>query len=560
MTDSTSPADTAPKNFIRQIIDRDLRDGKHKEIVTRFPPEPNGYLHLGHAKAICTNFGIAEDYNGRCNLRFDDTNPEKEDQEYIDAIKRDVSWLGFEWSELRHASDYFDTLYGYAEALLGQGLAYVDSQTAEQMRTHRGTLTQAGTDSPFRGRSVAENLDLFRRMKAGEFEDGAHVLRAKIDMAAPNMNMRDPALYRIRHLPHPHAGDKWCIYPTYDFTHGQSDAIEGITHSLCTLEFEDHRPLYEWLIEHLPVPSTPRQIEFARLEPLYTVTSKRKLLELVNDNLVDGWDDPRLPTLSGLRRRGYTPEAIRLFIDRIGVSKAKNEIDPSILEGALRDDLGDKARRVFAVLDPIKVVLTNYPEGQLEQMECAYHPQRPELGSRQVPFTRELYIEREDFMEEPPNNKYRRLKPGGAVRLRYGYIIDFEKLIKDDDGNIVEIHCTYDPETRSGQDNSGRKVKGTIHWVSAEHCYETRVRLYDRLFTVERPTGDKDRDFKEFVNPRSLSAVEAKLEQSLASAEVEQHFQFERTGYFVVDNVDSKPGAPVFNRSVPLRDSWAKQQ
>ncbi len=550
----------APQNFIRQVIDRDLRDGKHKQIVTRFPPEPNGYLHLGHAKSICLNFGIAQDYNGKCNLRFDDTNPEKEDQEYIDAIKRDVAWLGFQWAELNHASDYFETLYGYAEALIEAGLAYVDSQSAEEMRANRGTLTQAGVESPNRNRSVEENLDLFRRMRAGEFEDGAHVLRAKIDMASPNMNMRDPALYRIRHIPHPHVGDKWCIYPSYDFTHGQSDAIEGITHSLCTLEFEDHRPLYDWLVEHLPVPSSPRQIEFARLEPLYTVTSKRKLLQLVEAGLVDGWNDPRMPTLSGLRRRGYTPEAIRLYCDRIGVSKAKNEIDPSILEGALRDDLGDKARRVFAVLDPVKIVLTNYPEGQVEEVDCVYHPQQPELGSRQVPFTRELYIERDDFMEEPPNKKYRRLKPGGAVRLRYGYIIDFEKLVKNDEGNIVEIHCTYDPATKSGQDESGRKVKGTIHWVSADQCYETRVRLYDRLFTIERPTGDKERDFKEFINEDSLRVVNAKLELSLADAEPEQHFQFERTGYFVADNVDSKPGAPVFNRSVALRDSWAKQQ
>nr|XP_061809040.1 glutamine--tRNA ligase-like [Nerophis lumbriciformis] len=551
---------TTPQNFIRQHIDSDLRDGARTEIITRFPPEPNGYLHLGHAKAICLNFGVARDYNGRCNLRFDDTNPEKEEQEYIDAIKRDVSWLGFEWSSLHHASDYFDTLYGYAEALIEKGLAYVDSQSADEMRRNRGNLTDPGTDSPFRDRPVEENLDLLRRMKVGEFEDGAHVLRAKIDMASPNINMRDPALYRIRHIAHPRTGQQWCIYPTYDFTHGQSDAIEHVSHSLCTLEFEDHRPLYDWLIQNLPVPSQPRQIEFSRLEPLYTITSKRKLLELVNEGLVDGWDDPRMPTISGLRRRGYTPEAIRLFIERAGVSKAKNEVDPATLEGALREDLGDKARRVMAVLDPLKIVLTNYPEGQVESADSPYHQQKPELGSRELPFTRELYIERDDFMESPPNKKYKRLKPGGSVRLRFGYIIDFEEMIKDEQGNIVELRCTYDPETRSGHDESGRKVKGTIHWVSAEQCCDAQVRLYDRLFTIERPTGDKDRDFKAFINADSLTVVNVKLEQSLNSAQPGEHFQFERTGYFVVDTVDSQPGQPVFNRSVALRDSWAKQQ
>ncbi len=549
---------TTPKNFIRNIIDKDLEVGKNEgRVHTRFPPEPNGYLHIGHAKSICLNFGVAEDYRGLCNLRYDDTNPEKESEEFVRAIEDDVHWLGFEWSELRHASDYFEQLYGYAEELIEKELAYVDTLSPEEMRAYRGTLTEPGRNSPDRDRLAAENLNLFRRMRAGEFEDGAMVLRAKIDMSSPNINMRDPVLYRIKRSHHQRTGDEWCIYPMYDFTHCISDALEGITHSLCTLEFEDHRPLYDWTLENVSVPCHPQQIEFSRLELLYTLTSKRKLAQLVAEGLVSGWDDPRMPTLSGMRRRGYTPAAIRDFCSRIGVSKAENKVELGVLEGSVRDDLGPTAPRVFGVVDPLKVILTNYPEDKVETREWPYHPQAPELGSRSMPFSRELYIERDDFMEDAPR-KYFRLKPGGAVRLRYGYVIDFEKVIKDDDGNIVEIHCTYDPETRSGEDTSGRKVKGTIHWVSAAHAFEAEVRLYDRLFVVPRPDGDKERDFHEFINPDSLTVVRAQLEPSLADAMPEQRFQFERLGYFVADRYDSTSGAPVFNRTVTLRDSWAK--
>ncbi|MEM9374259.1 MAG: glutamine--tRNA ligase/YqeY domain fusion protein [Planctomycetota bacterium] len=552
-----SDAQTPPQNFIRNIIDKDLESGKHEGVYTRFPPEPNGYLHIGHAKSICLNFGVAEDYRGLCNLRFDDTNPEKEETEYARAIEEDVRWLGFDWAELRHASDYFDDLYRCAEELIEKGLAYVDDLTPEEMREYRGTLKEPGKDSPYRSRSPAENLDLFRRMKAGEFPDGSKVLRAKIDMASPNINMRDPVIYRIRRVTHHRTGDTWCIYPMYDFTHCISDALEEITHSLCTLEFEDHRPLYDWVLDNVSVPSHPQQIEFARLELLYTVTSKRKLAQLVSEGHVSGWDDPRMPTLSGMRRRGYPAEAVRDFCNRIGVSKARNELELSVLEGSVRDFLGPRTRRIFGVLDPIKIVLTNYPEGQVEEMEAPYHAQDPAMGSRTVPFSRELYIEREDFMEDPPR-KYFRLKPDGAVRLRFGYIIDFEKVIKDENGEIVEIHCTYDPETRSGSDTSGRKVKGTIHWVSAAQAMDAEVRLYDRLFVVPRPTSDKERDFHEFLNPESLTVINAKVAPSVVDAERGDRFQFERTGYFVADSKDSEPGAPVFNRTVTLRDSWAK--
>jgi len=558
----TMMSDTAaaPQNFIRQIIDRDLADNRHAgKVHTRFPPEPNGFLHIGHAKSICLNFGIAQDYQGDCNLRFDDTNPDKESEEYARAIMRDVQWLGFGWASLCHASDYFSQLYDFAEELIGKGLAYVDSLSPEQMREYRGSLTAAGTDSPYRNRSVAENLDLFRRMKAGEFADGEHALRARIDMSSPNINLRDPVLYRIKHVSHHRSGDQWCIYPMYDFTHCISDALEGITHSLCTLEFEDHRPLYDWVLEHVSAPCHPQQIEFSRLEMLYTVTSKRKLNQLVTEGLVDGWDDPRMPTISGMRRRGFTAAAIREFCRRIGVSKARNQIEMGILEGTVRDDLGARAPRAMAVLDPIKVVLVNYPEDQVEQMEAPNHPQQPEMGTRSMPFCRELYIERDDFMEDPPG-KYFRLKPGGAVRLRFGYIIDLVEIIKDEAGRVTELHCTYDPDTRSGTGSSTRKCKGTIHWVSARHAISAEVRLYDRLFLRANPDDGKEgRAFTEYLNPDSLKVLKStRLEPSLAQAKAGDHCQFERIGYFVADEHDSLPGQPVFNRTVTLRDSWAK--
>ena len=547
-----------PQNFIRAIVDRDLADNRHGgKVMTRFPPEPNGYLHIGHAKSICLNFGIAQDYHGACNLRFDDTNPEKESEEYTRAIREDVAWLGFEWAKLCHASDYFEQLYGYAEELIGKGLAYVDSQSAEEIRALRGTLKEPGRNSPWRDRPAEESLDLFRRMRAGEFDDGAHVLRAKIDMGSPNINLRDPVLYRIRRAHHHRTGDAWCIYPMYDFTHAISDALEGITHSLCTLEFEDHRPLYDWTLDNISIDCHPQQIEFSRLELLFTVTSKRKLGALVSEGVVSGWDDPRMPTISGMRRRGYTPEAIRDFCGRIGVSKAENKVELGVLENSVREDLGPRCPRVMGVLDPLKVVITNWPEDRVEEMEAPYHPQNPDMGSRRMPFSREIYIERDDFMEDAPN-KYFRLKPGGAVRLRYGYVIDFQELVKDEAGNIVEIRCTHDPDTRSGEDTSGRKIKGTIHWVSARHAFEAEVRLYDRLFTRARPDADKAHDFREFLNPESLLTVRGKLEPALQDLQPEDRVQFERLGYFVADRHDSRPGRPVFNRTVTLRDSWAK--
>ncbi len=552
--------ESKPRNFIRNIIDNDLKTGKNGDrVATRFPPEPNGYLHIGHAKSICLNFGIAADYNGTCNLRFDDTNPAKESDEYIQAIRADLEWLEFDWHELCHASNYFEQLYGYAEELISKGLAYVDSQSADEIRENRGTLTEPGTDSPYRERSVEENLTLFRAMRAGDFEDGEHVLRARIDMASPNVNMRDPIIYRIKRMHHHNTGDAWCIYPMYDFTHCISDAIESITHSLCTLEFEDHRPLYDWVLDNISIDCHPQQIEFSRLEMLYTVTSKRKLNELVTDGLVDGWDDPRMPTLSGLRRRGFTPASIRDFCERAGISKSENRMSMSELENSVRWDLEDKASRVMAVLEPLKVVITNWPEGSVEELVCPNHPKHPELGERVVPFSRELYIDREDFMEDPPS-KYFRLKPGGCVRLKYGFIIDFEKVVHDEEGNVIEVHCSYDPATRSGQDNSGRKVKGVIQWVSAQHAINAPVRVYDRLFTRPTPADGKEgKDFREYLNPESLVTRDnAMVEPSLVSAQPEDRYQFERLGYFVADRYDSAEGKPVFNRIVTLRDSWAK--
>ena len=552
-------ANTSKKNFITQIIDEDLKNGKNDgKVKTRFPPEPNGFLHIGHAKAICLSFNIAEDYNGSCNLRFDDTNPAKEEAVYAESIKRDVHWLGYEWESLCHASDYFQQLYDYAVILIKEGKAYIDSLSADEIREYRGTLTEPGKNSPYRDRSIEENLDLFQRMKAGEFQDGEHLLRAKIDMASPNMNMRDPAVFRIKHVTHHNTGDDWCIYPMYDYAHCMSDMIEGITHSLCTLEFEDHRPLYDWFLDNLPVPCHPQQIEFSRLALEHTVTSKRKLNELVSNGTVDGWDDPRMPTISGMRRRGYTPASIREFISRVGVTKNSNTIEMGLLESCIRDDLAARPR-VMAVLKPLKVVITNYPEGKVEMMNAPYHPQKEELGRRDLPFSRELYIDADDFMEDAPK-KYFRLKPEGSVRLRYGYIIDFEKMIKDEDGNIVEIHCTYDPETRSGQDTSGRKVKGVIHWLSAEQAVPANVRLYDRLFTVANPDG-QEQPFTDFINPHSLDEMnDALVEPSIANAQPGDRFQFERQGYFVADEESHKPGEQlVFNRTVTLRDTWAKQ-
>lgn len=554
-------ANTSKKNFITQIIDNDLKNGKNDgRVKTRFPPEPNGFLHIGHAKAICLSFNIAEDYQGSCNLRFDDTNPAKEEAVYAESIKTDVHWLGYEWESLCHASDYFQQLYDYAVILIKEGKAYVDSLSADDIRAYRGTLTEPGKNSPFRERSIDENLDLFERMKAGEFKDGEHLLRAKIDMASPNMNMRDPAVYRIKHVTHHNTGNDWCIYPMYDYAHCMSDMLEGITHSLCTLEFEDHRPLYDWFLDNLPVPCHPQQIEFSRLSLEHTVTSKRKLNELVTNGTVDGWDDPRMPTISGMRRRGYTPESIKEFISRVGVTKNANTIEMGLLESCIRDDLGARCARVMAVLKPLKIVLTNYPEDQVEMMNAPYHPQKPELGRRDLPFSRELYIDADDFMEDAPN-KYFRLKPGGSVRLRYGYIIDFEKVIKDEAGNIVEIHCTYDPQTRSGQDTSGRKVKGVIQWLSAAHAVPAEVRLYDRLFTVANPDG-QEKPFMDFINPHSLDLVEdALLEPSMKETKPGDRFQFERIGYFVADEQLHQAGESlVFNQTVTLRDTWAKEQ
>ena len=563
MNEKTTPGGVTPpaSNFIRNIIEEDNRTGKWGgRVETRFPPEPNGYLHIGHAKSICLNFGLAGDYNGVCHLRFDDTNPEKEEQEYVDAIMDAVRWLGFEWGEHQHyASDYFDKLYEFAEHLIKQGKAYVDSLTAEEIRALRGTLTEAGENSPYRDRSTEENLDLFRRMKAGEYPDGAHVLRAKIDMTSPNINLRDPVIYRIRHVHHHRTGDKWCIYPMYDYTHCISDALERITHSLCTLEFEDHRPLYDWVLDQLAdvVPCHPQQIEFARLNLTYTVMSKRKLIELVTGSFVDGWDDPRMNTLAGVRRRGYTPESIRLFAERIGVSKADSWIDMGILEDCLREDMNERTQRRLAILDPLKVVIDNYPENAEEDCFAPNHPQKPEWGSRVISLTKTIYIERSDFMENPPKG-YFRLSPGGEVRLRYAYIVKCVDVVKDTDGEIMEIHCTYDPDSKSGTPGADkRKVKGNIHWLSAAHAQQAEVRLYDRLFNQAHPdTGGQD--YKAFLNPDSKKVLAAYVESALMKVQPEERFQFERHGYFIADLKETKPGRPVFNRAVTLRDSWGK--
>ena len=548
---------TKSSNFIRQIIDQDLESKKHSTIVTRFPPEPNGYLHIGHAKSIWLNFGIAKDYGGRCTLRYDDTNPVKEDMEFVNAIEQDVRWLGYEWSAIAHASDYFDQLYDFAVELIKKGLAYVDSLPADQIREYRGSLTEPGKDSPDRANSVETNLELFERMKAGEFNDGERVLRAKIDMASPNINMRDPVIYRIRQHTHQRTGEKWCIYPLYDFTHGLSDAIEGVTHSLCTLEFEDHRPLYDWFIENVTAPSAPRQIEFSRLNLNYTVMSKRLLTQLVDSDEVDGWDDPRMPTISALRRRGFTPASIRNFIGQVGITKKDNIIDMVVLENAVRDDLDPVAPRAMAVLRPLKLVIENYPENKTEQIAVANHPKNEALGSRSVSLSRELYIDRDDFMEDPPP-KYFRLGPGREVRLRNAFVVVCKEMIKSDSGEIVELRCDYLPETRNGVQPEGRKVKGIIHWVNAADAIDAEVRLYDRLFQEANPLADQNRDFRRAINPTSLVVHEGcKLEASLANADADSRHQFERVGYFYQD-LDSRPDALVFNRIVTLRDSWAK--
>ncbi len=546
-------------NFIRNIIREDLKQNRNAgRVHTRFPPEPNGYLHVGHAKSICLNFGIAAEHDGGlCNLRFDDTNPEKEDVEYTEAIMEDIRWLGFDWgNRLYYASDYFDQLYGYAVQLIRDNKAYVDSLSAEAIRAHRGTLTERGRESPDRNRSVEDNLALFEQMRAGKFADGEYVLRARIDMGSPNINMRDPTIYRIRKVPHHRTGDKWCIYPMYDYTHCISDALEGITHSLCTLEFEDHRPLYDWFLDQLPVPCHPQQIEFARLNLNYTVTSKRRLNELVTGGYVSGWDDPRLPTIAGMRRRGYPPEAIRDFCERIGVTKNETVIDMTVLENCVREALDWSTRRVMCVLRPLRVVITNYPEGAGEEVEAPYHPNRPELGSRRLPFGREICIERGDFMENPPRNFFR-LAPGKEVRLRYAYFIRCEEVVRDErTGEIVELRCTYDPATRGGHAPDGRKVKGTLHWLASDAAIGAEVRLYDRLFAVPEP----DRlDWKSSLNPDSVEIIpDARVEPGLSGAAPEARFQFERLGYFCVDRRDSRPDRLVFNRTVTLRDSWAK--
>jgi len=556
-TSGEAAAGEAGRDFIRDIVKADLDAGRVKEVVTRFPPEPNGYLHIGHAKSICLNFGIAQEFGGRCHLRFDDTNPTKEEQEYIDAIERDVRWLGFDWGRhLYHASDYFGRLYNWAEDLIRTGKAYVDDQSQDEIRQNRGTLTEPGKNSPFRNRSVEENLDLFRRMRAGEFPNGARVLRAKIDMASGNVNMRDPVLYRILHVSHPRTGTSWKIYPSYDFAHGQSDAIEGITHSICTLEFEDHRPLYDWCIENLDVPSRPHQYEFARLNLTYTVLSKRVLTLLVRNGHVSGWDDPRMPTIAGLRRRGVPPAAIRDFIKRIGVAKANSLVDVSMLEFSLREELNNTALRRMAVLRPIKAVIENYPEGQVEELDAVNHPDDPAAGSRKIKFGRELYIEQEDFMESPPK-KFFRLSPGAEVRLRYAYFITCKEAVKNAKGEITELRCTYDPATKGGNAPDGRKVKATIHWVSAMHSMPAEVRIYDPLFL--KPVPDVA-NFANELNPNSLELLNgARIEPALADAKLEVPVQFERNGYFCLDP-DSKPGKPVFNRTIGLRDTWAKEK
>ncbi len=559
--DTESPA--GGQDFIRDIIQQDLDAGRHEKIVTRFPPEPNGYLHIGHAKSICLNFGVAQEYGGRCHLRFDDTNPAKEEQEFIDAIEEDVRWLGFDWGEhLYHSSDYFQQLYQWAEHLIENGYAYVDDLSADEIREHRGTLTEPGKNSPYRDRSVEENLDLFRRMRAGEFENGAKVLRVKIDMASGNINMRDPVIYRILHERHPRTGDQWCIYPNYDFAHGQSDAIERVTHSLCTLEFEDHRPLYDWLMEHLPVPSQPHQYEFARLNLTYTILSKRKLMQLVTENHVSGWDDPRMPTISGLRRRGYPAAAIRDFAGRIGVSKSNSTIEVAMLEHCVRELLNKTAPRRMAVLRPMKVVIENYPVGEWEELTAINNPEDESAGSRQVPFSRELYIEREDFMEDPPK-KFFRLAPGREVRLRYAYFVTCSDVVKDEKGEITEIRCTYDPATKGGNAPDGRKVKATLHWVSAQHAKSAEVRLYDHLFNLPNP--DKEGEFLGNINSDSLEVLEqCALEPSLVDLReddllVDETVQFERLGYFCLDK-ETTEDRLVFNRTLGLRDSWARIQ
>jgi glutaminyl-tRNA synthetase len=559
-TAAASPAPApAPRDFIREILDEDRRTGKHGgRVATRFPPEPNGYLHIGHAKSICLNFGVAAEYGGTCNLRFDDTNPLKEDVEYVDSIEEDVRWLGFDWAGLYFASDYFPRLYDFAETLIRAGKAFVCDLSAEEVRKTRGTLTEPGTNSPYRGRAVEENLDLFRRMRAGEFPDGSRTLRAKIDMAAPNINLRDPALFRIRKATHHRTGDAWCIYPMYDYAHALSDWIEGITHSLCTLEFEDHRPLYDWCLEALELSNRPRQIEFARLNVTYTLLSKRKLLHLVTGGHVRGWDDPRMPTIAGLRRRGFTPEAIRDFCDRIGLAKRDSVVDVALLEHCLREDLNQRAPRFMGVLDPLKVILTNVPEGKVEELDAVNNPEEPAAGTRKVPFSRELLIERDDFREVPPP-KYHRLSPGQQVRLRWGYIIRCDGVVKDASGRVTELRCTIDPETRGGDAPAGRKVKGTIHWVSSSHALPAEVRLYDRLFTAADPdAAPEGKDFLANLNPDSLLVKgDARVEAGIGSLKAGTTFQFERLGYFVVDP-DTAPGRPVLNRSVSLRDTWGK--
>ena len=548
----------AVSNFIRSIIDGDLASGKHQSIVTRFPPEPNGYLHVGHAKSICLNFGLARDYNGLCNLRFDDTNPEKENAEYAQSIQDDVRWLGFQWNgEVRWASDYFDALYDFAVELINKSLAYVDDLTPEQMREYRGTLKEPGKNSPNRERGVAENLDLFTRMKNGEFADGAMVLRTKIDMASPNINLRDPVIYRIKRAHHIRTGDTWCIYPMYDYTHCISDALEGITHSICTLEFEDHRPLYDWVLDNITIPCHPRQYEFSRLELHYTITSKRKLLQLVNEKHVSGWDDPRMPTISGMRRRGYTPQGIREFAKRIGVSKSENSVDMAVMEGAIREDLELRAPRVMAILNPLKVTITN-ADGALAR-EADFHPNMPELGKRVVPFSKELFIEADDFAEVPPSG-WKRLTLGGEIRLRHSYVMRCDEAVKDASGKVIELKCSIDQATL-GKNPEGRKVKGVIHFLSCQHALPAEIRLYDRLFNVPEPDGEKEVDFCTHLNPTSLAVVQGWVESSVKDATPETRYQFERLGYFVTDRRDHQPGGKlVFNRTVTLRDSWVKEQ
>jgi glutaminyl-tRNA synthetase len=547
--------DSEPSNFIRDAISADIASNKTTEVITRFPPEPNGYLHIGHAKSICLNFGIADNFGGYCNLRFDDTNPEKENIEYINAIRSDVKWLGFSWHSNPFASDYFDQLYAFAVQLIEQGDAYVDSQDAEEIRQNRGTLTEPGVAGPYRDRSVEENLRLFEDMKAGVYADGEHVLRARIDLASGNVNMRDPVIYRIRHVTHHNTGDQWCIYPLYDFTHGLSDAIEGVTHSLCTLEFEDHRPLYNWILDKLNPPSHPRQIEFARLQLEYSLTSKRKLNQLVNEGHVEGWDDPRMLTISGMRRRGFTPESIISFCDMIGMTKKDSTIQMGVLENALREDLNNRAERRMAVINPLKVVIENYPEGQEEMMTGSNHPQNPDYGSRDVPFSREIYIEQDDFMEDAPK-KFFRLSPGREVRLRFAYYVTCKEVIKNEDGSIDSLICTYDPESRGGKSADGRKVKGTIHWVSASHAIRARVNLYDRLFNTVNPGASSD--FVSAINPESNQVMDnAMLEPSVNLTDNELAYLFERLGYFISDT-SSTSDRPIFNRTISLRDSWAK--